>query len=151
MRIKFLNELDFVNYKLPSMFIGWPHCTGKCEGCQNAALHSEPDIEIGYHALIERYLNNPMSEAVCCGGLEPFDSWEELGTFVHLFREQSKDPIVIYTGYNENEIEDKIFCLSHYKNIIVKFGRFLPNQPHHFDEVLGVGLASPNQYAKELK
>ena len=37
-----------------------------------------------------------------------------------------------------------------YKNIIVKFGRYVPNQPAHYDEVLGVYLASDNQYAEQL-
>jgi hypothetical protein len=36
-------------------------------------------------------------------------------------------------------------------NIIVKFGRYRPNQEPHFDKVLGVELASDNQYAKEFK
>ena len=31
MRIKFLVDEDFVNYKKPSMFIGFPSCTWKCE------------------------------------------------------------------------------------------------------------------------
>ena len=34
--------------------------------------------------------------------------------------------------------------------IIVKFGRFRPNQEKHFDEVLGIYLASNNQYGKEF-
>ena len=34
--------------------------------------------------------------------------------------------------------------------IIVKFGRFRPNQEPHYDEVLGVNLISDNQYAKEF-
>ena len=40
--------------------------------------------------------------------------------------------------------------LSKFANVIIKFGRFIPNQKPHFDEVLGVELASPNQYAVEL-
>lgn len=150
MKIKFLNELDFVNYRLPSMFIGWPRCKGKCEGCQNAPLNSEPDIEIAPGEIIRRYLENPMSEAICCAGLEPFDTWDDLKSFVCLVRECTNDPIVIYTGYNEDEIQPQIDYLRGFPNIIVKFGRFIPNQPHHFDPVLGVELASPNQYAKQL-
>jgi len=34
-------------------------------------------------------------------------------------------------------------------NIIVKFGRYRPNQEKHYDKILGVFLASDNQYAKE--
>ena len=35
-----------------------------------------------------------------------------------------------------------------YENIIVKFGRYVPNQLPHYDNVLGIKLASDNQYAK---
>ena len=38
-----------------------------------------------------------------------------------------------------------------YGNIIIKFGRFIPNQPSIYDEILGVTLASNNQYAKRLE
>jgi hypothetical protein len=37
-----------------------------------------------------------------------------------------------------------------FKNIIIKFGRFVPNQEKHYDEVLGIELASPNQYARRI-
>ena len=40
--------------------------------------------------------------------------------------------------------------LKKFKNIIVKFGRYRPNFQKHFDEVLGVELASTNQYAKRI-
>ena len=51
---------------------------------------------------------------------------------------------IIYTGYTEEEISDKIKALSQLHNIIVKFGRFIPDSPHIFDTVLGVELASNN-------
>lgn len=76
------------------------------------------------------------------------DSWEDLQVFVKNFRYYKPDDIVIYTGYTEEEIKDKIEWLSLYENIIIKFGRFIPNQGKHFDEILGIELASPNQYAK---
>ena len=57
---------------------------------------------------------------------------------------------MIYTGYYLDEIADKIRVLTEYKNIIIKFGRFVPNQKKHYDEVLGVYLASDNQYAKKI-
>ena len=62
------------------------------------------------------------------------------------------DDIVIYTGYTEAECKAScyIYDLLRYKNIIIKFGRFVPNQEPHYDEVLGVMLASDNQYAKRL-
>ena len=47
-------------------------------------------------------------------------------------------------------ILDKVKELSKFKNVIVKFGRFIPNQNSHYDEVLGVELASNNQYARKV-
>jgi hypothetical protein len=80
-------------------------------------------------------------------GLEPFDS-PDLYEFIETFRYYSKDPIIIYTGYNEDEVSEHVEYFSSFGNIIIKFGRFIPNRPHKFDEVLGVELASDNQYAK---
>jgi hypothetical protein len=40
--------------------------------------------------------------------------------------------------------------LKSFSNIIIKFGRFIPNQEPHYDEVLGVKLASDNQYARRI-
>ena len=83
-------------------------------------------------------------------GLEPFDSWSDLLELIKKLRCFVDDDIVIYTGYYKDEIADKIHVLSEYKNIIVKFGRQIPNQEKHYDEVLGVYLASDNQYAENI-
>lgn len=79
-----------------------------------------------------------------------FDSFGDLYKFIATLRNSSTDDVVIYTGYYENEVEDEIAMLKNFKNIIVKFGRFIPNQQPHFDTVLGVMLASDNQYAKKI-
>lgn len=148
---------DFVNYRKPSMVLEFPICKNfKCDKecservCQNSLLAQSPNIEIYPISLIKKYLNNPISEAIVCQGLEPFDSWPDLIDFLYCFRQYSQDDFVIYTGYTEKEIQDKIDTLKNFKNVIIKFGRYIPNQPKHFDEVLGVSLASPNQYAKIL-
>ena len=70
--------------------------------------------------------------------------------FVKKFRKKSNDDIVIYTGYYKEEIVDKINRLKNYDNIVVKFGRFIPGHEKHFDEVLGIELASDNQYAEAI-
>lgn len=156
MIIKQLLDEDFVNYKKPSMFIGFPNCNWKCERecgmrvCQNGALAQAPSIDIPTRALVERYMDNPITQAVVCGGLEPLDSWDELQCFIMYFRYYSPDDIVIYTGYTEEEIKDKLKWLELYEPIVVKFGRYVPNQEPHYDTVLGVKLASENQYARRL-
>lgn len=154
MILKGLNDYDICNYKEPSMFLIFPHCTFKCDKecgqqvCQNSTLDNEPIIDISLEKIVLRYLENPLTHAIVCGGLEPFDSWEQLYDLCETIRYYCDDPIIIYTGYTSNEINRQIEILSNFRNIIVKFGRFIPNQLSHFDEVLGVKLASPNQYAE---
>ena len=153
MKIKGLISEDFVNYKKPAMTIMFPHCNGfKCgaEYCQNSPLSKAEDIEMDISNIVIRYLNNPITESVVMQGLEPFDSWDDLIEFVKQLRESTDDDIVIYTGYYKEEIADKISLLSKYKNIIIKYGRYIPDPKKYYDEVLGVYLASSNQYAERI-
>ena len=152
MKIKGLITEDFVNYKKASMTIIFPYCTFKCgeDYCQNSPLTKSPIIEISIDDLVNRYNNNPITEAIVMQGLEPFDSWSDLKEFVKKLREYNNDDIVIYTGYNKDEVIEYVKELSIYPNIIVKFGRYIPNQEKHYDDVLGVHLASNNQYAERI-
>lgn len=156
MKIKGIIDEDFTNYKKASMFIAFPHCTFKCEQecglhcCQNKDLIDEPNIELSEFAIASRYSFNMITNAIVIGGLEPFDDWNDLETLVNALRSVTQDDIVIYSGYNEDEIKDKLRILCRYKNIIVKFGRFVPNSALRYDEVLGVILASDNQYARRI-
>lgn len=158
MTLKGLTDEDFINYKKPSMFIIVPSCTFKCDKengcqlCQNMPLASMPAIHCDDESLIERYKGNDITKAVVFGGLEPFDSFQELSSFISRFRTKHNldDDIVIYTGYTEKEAESWVNELRQYKNIIIKFGRFRPDQTEHYDEVLGINLASDNQYARRI-
>ncbi len=156
MLIRGLIEEDFVNYKKASMFIVFPTCTFKCEKdcgikcCQNSAVAKSAAIEVDVELLVDRYINNPITHAVVCGGLEPIDSWDDLYRFISNLRKKTDDDVVIYTGYNKNEILKEIRMLREFPNIIIKFGRFKPNDKHRFDEILGVELASANQYAEKV-
>mgnify|MGYP004635434299 FL=1 len=161
MYIKNLVDEDFVNYKVVSMFIGCYSCSFKCDKlsgrqvCQNGALANSPNIKISVGRLVERYLNNPLSNAVVFGGLEPFEDIDNVVMFIDMMRSSgNNDDIVIYTGYTEEEItinyQNYYLTLQKYPNIIIKYGRFVPDQKAHFDEVLGVNLQSDNQYAKKI-
>ena len=154
MIIKGIIDEDFINYKKPSMTIEFPYCSFKCDKecgqqvCQNSALVNEPNISVSVYKIIDRYLNNPITKAVVCQGLEPFDSKDDLYVFIDRFRRRIDDPIIIYTGYTEEELKNELPILEQFGNIIIKFGRFIPNSLHKFDNILGVELASNNQYAK---
>lgn len=158
MKILDLNEFDIVNYKEVSMFVIFPKCKNfKCDKeygssiCQNSCLAKMPSIEISAYEIVKRYLDNPLTKAIVFGGLEPFDTVEDMFELIHIFRQYTDDPIIIYTGYTEKELQSTLL-LPHLmnKNIIIKFGRFVPNQLPHYDEVLGINLASDNQYAKKI-
>ena len=156
MKVIDIIEEDFINYKKPCMTIMMPYCTFKCDKecgkqvCQNSDLASAPKIEIETENIIKKYLNNPISEAIVFQGLEPFDSFYQILDFIKKFREVSNDDIVIYTGYNKDEIKWYLTFLKDFDNIIIKYGRFIPGQEKHYDKVLGVYLASDNQYAERL-
>ncbi len=152
MKIKGVISEDFINYKEIGMTIIFPYCTFKCgtDYCQNSSLAHEPTIEIDTDKLVKQYINNPITKAIIMQGLEPFDSWNNLYEFISKLRIHCDDDIVIYTGYNKNEILDKINILTKFKNIIIKFGRYIPNQSSHYDSILEVNLASDNQYAERI-
>lgn len=148
--VKGIIEEDFVNYRLPCMTIMFPKCSFKCgrELCQNSLLVKAEEVSAVPKALVSRYLDNPITKAFCFQGLEPFDS-PGMFDLVEEIRARTSDDIVIYTGYTRDEADDHAWIdwLKHFPNIIVKYGRYIPGQEPHFDEILGVNLASDNQYA----
>lgn len=161
MKLKQLIDEDFVNYKKPSMFIGTSECDWKCckeQGldisiCQNSQLANSKTIDVPVEDLVHRYINNPLTEAIVFGGLEPIKQQKDILDFIYLLRENNcYDDIVIYTGYNENEIGFVVefFKSMAQKNLFIKFGRFVPDDTPHFDDVLGIELSSNNQYCKQI-
>lgn len=157
MLIKGIITEDFVNYKKPCMTIIMPFCDGfKCGAalCQNSDLAAAPIAELKDDTLIKKFNENNIAEAICFQGLEPFDSADELFEFIKKFRIANKEDIVIYTGYTEQELEEKGYLqkLKDYGiiNIILKVGRYIPNEEKHYDDILGVYLASNNQYGLRL-
>lgn len=160
MRVKFVKDEDFVNYKHPAMFIGTISCTFKCcteakiscSICQNFPWSKNPIITIDDDSLCRRYLKNPITKSIVFGGLEPFDQFPDVIDVINKLRGDYNchDDIVIYTGYKKEEIEESINMLKEYDNIYIKFGRYVPNVPSRYDEVLGVTLASDNQYGERI-
>lgn len=155
MKLKGIIDCDFTNYKDPVLTLEFPTCDFKCDKlnkckiCQNSELVYEPDIEILIETIWKLYQQNPLTKGFCCQGLEPFDS-NELFDFVDTIRCFCKDPIIIYTGYNKEEIPKQIEILKNYSNIIIKWGRYILGDEPHYDEILGVNLASNNQYAEVI-
>ena len=159
MLLKTILDEDFNNYKFPSMFLSTCFCTFKCPKelgldksiCQNEQIYHQPNIEVPADEIFRRYSENPITHAVVFGGLEPFLQFDEMLEVIKTFRNNGcNDDIVIYTGYYESEISHQLELLCEFKNIYLKVGRFIPNQKSHYDNILGVNLASPNQYAIKI-
>ena len=160
MRIKDIIDENFQDYKKPSMMIATCKCDWKCcieQGldtsiCQNSNIAKQKDYEVSIEDLLDRYLNNPITSAIVIGGLEPMLQFVDVLQLITCLRYEKhcNDDIVIYTGYYPHELEVEIKQLKSFKNIIIKFGRFVPDSEKRYDNVLGITLNSKNQYAERI-
>ena len=156
--VKDIVDENFQDYKKTSLFIATCKCNWKCctdcgcdiTMCQNSSIAKQPNITINNSEIVKRYLDNPITSAIVIGGLEPFDQYEDLYYLIRDFRKVPDDEVVIYTGYRSEEILGEVNNIKVFDNIIIKFGRYIPNSTPRYDEVLGVTLASQNQYAKKI-
>ena len=159
MRLRGIVFEDFINYKKPSLFLITMSCDWKCckeagipiSVCQNSELMKSDAKEYSDESIYKAYSTNDISQAIVIGGLEPMLQLEELINLIKTFRGNGcDDPIIIYTGFNKTEILYQVEQLKMFKNIIIKFGRYIENSNPIYDEVLGVTLASDNQYAEKI-
>lgn len=160
MIVRTIVDEDFVQYKEPCMYIATAFCNGKCckevgiplSVCLNDAWRGTATIAMVDEGIIERYLSNSITTTICFAGLEPFEQFNQVYDFIEKLRKDysCNDMVLIYTGYTKEEIPEQIDKLKDFDNIIVKFGRFIPDKPSRFDDVLGVQLASDNQYAERI-
>jgi len=157
-RLKSIIDEVFQDYKKPSMLLATCNCDWKClkergldiSICQNSKLSKQNSINVSVDEIINRYINNPITQAIIIAGLEPMLQFDEVLNFIKEFRNKSNDDIVIYTGYYPDEIIFKIERLKQYQNIIIKFGRYIPNRKKRFDNNLGIELVSDNQFAVKI-
>lgn len=159
MRVKDIETERYQDYKFPSLFIASSFCDFKCCSeanidfsiCQNEPLAQAPVKEIPDYTIYRQFVNNPITKAVVIGGLEPLIQINEVINLIDLFRSNGENcPFVIYTGYYPSEIPEPLSRLKNYVNIIMKFGRFIPGHKPHYDNVLGIELASDNQYGEQI-
>lgn len=141
------------------MTLMMPKCSFKCDKengvqlCQNWGLAAAPLQTVHINGLMRNYKSNPITEAIVLQGLEPFDSLIDLYTVAAALEDfQITDDFVIYTGYTREEITSELKPLHNVPgHVIIKWGRYIPNQEPHFDPILGVYLASDNQYGEIIK
>lgn len=153
-------DCDCINNKdITYTILSGYKCTFKCNKeandtvCHNASLSNNEPIIIEIDKLINRYINQDIAHCITFQGLEPLDSLKELLWFIYKFRKVSDDKIFIWTGYTKKECKDLIALIKmmNWGNIVFKFGRYIPGHKPHYDEVLGVNLASDNQWGEEIE
>lgn len=147
-------------YKKPSMVITASRCSGKCfaghedikeDICPDIKYFFERTEDIRDDKIVVAYTEDKRYKALVFAGLEPFDSFSEMLRLIKIFRGAGiEDDIVIYTGYEAEEIWSLLSMLSEISNVIVKLGRHLPNVKPGADPVLGVVLDSENQHGELL-
>lgn len=152
---------DFVNYKKPCMTLMFPKCSFKCdkengvEMCQNKGVAAAPSQTVHIKDLMQKYKDNPITEAIVLQGLEPLDSLIDVYTVAATLKYlEINDDFIIYTGYNKTEIPSRVIQdLAELTpgHLIVKWGRYIPYQTPHYDPVLGINLVSDNQYGELIK
>ena len=152
---------DLVNYKKISTTLMMPKCSFKCDKenrvqvCQNWELAAAPSQTVLIEDVIKKHMQNPLTEAIVLQGLEPLDSMVDVCTVAASLKAlKCHDDLIIYTGYNKSEIEPALIQNLAFLTpgkLIIKWGRYIPNQKPHFDPILEVNLASDNQYAEEIE
>lgn len=153
-------DYDIVNYKDPAMFLIFSVCKGfKCEkenneDCPNRGLKDMNKVNISAESVFERYDKQKLTRAIVCGGLEPFDTPQDLVELITTLQNHDfSDTLVIYTGYNKDETEVDTVLYNLYKqkpcfSLIFKYGRYLKKKNRStYCEELGINLASSNQFA----
>ena len=152
---------DLVNYKKISMTLMFPKCSFKCDKengvqlCQNWGLAAAPSEWHDINVIMDMYKSNSLTEAIVLQGLEPLDSLVDVYTVAATLKSKEiKDDLIIYTGYNKFEVPKeypKYIASLIPGKLIIKWGRYIPNQKLHYDPILGVYLASDNQYGEIIK
>jgi len=156
-----LKDQDFVNYKEANFVVySGITCTFKCEKeagipglCQNCSLAKAPKIDYSIEKCIKRFDDQFISKVITFQGLEPLDNLKQLLWFIYKFRQNHDNLIIIWTGYTKEECKDLIYLIKEkmkWSNIIMKYGRYVPGQESHYDELLGIKLANKEQYAEKI-
>ena len=163
MRVRKLLTERFQDYKLPCMYLASCFCDWKCCPdhpyiCQNHPVAQMPVTDIPDDEILDQYVNNPITGAIVIAGLEPMLQVREVDNLIRRTVERGiHTTFVIYTGYTKDEVRgigffDELKTTGFGKDVqvVMKYGRYVPGQEPHFDEVLGVDLASDNQYAETI-
>lgn len=143
----------FQDYKDSAILFSAIDCDWKCcreygqSICQNQKMHGQREVILPFSRVLETICNS-YTDAVIFGGLEPMLQADELVQCIEYLRQQGMSrPIIIYTGYYPHEINTDTLIRLANCHVIMKFGRYDPSYEPKFDDILGITLASGNQFS----
>ena len=145
----------FQDYKRSAVMFSAISCDWKCckeagrDVCQNMKLTKGEIVVLSFDRAL-KMVKDSITDAVLFAGLEPLLQADELVQFIEYLRQKGiSKPIVIYTGYYPEEINQETLLRLAKCQVVMKFGRYIPDRPSRFDEILGITLASDNQFGVE--
>lgn len=156
-RLKDVVEV-FQDYKKSALLLCCISCDWKCcieagisnDVCQNHNIAKQGEARLPFDVILNR-VNSSLTDAIIFGGLEPLLQTKEVCGLIEYLRECGvKKDILVYTGYYLEEIDSGVLERLKKCHVILKCGRYIPNKPKKFDKILGITLASDNQYGVQL-
>lgn len=156
-RLKDIVEV-FQDYKKSALLLCCISCDWKCcieagidvSVCQNHNIIKQREVYLPFDVILNK-VNLSITDSIIFGGLEPLLQSDEVCGLIEYLREQGvKKDILVYTGYYIEEIDKEVIKRLKNCHVILKCGRYIPNKPKKFDKILGITLASDNQYSVQL-
>lgn len=148
----------FQDYKKSAILFSTCYCNWKCcheagipeSVCQNQKVAQQREVYLPFESVLKK-VNQSFTDAVIFGGLEPMLQADEVVQCIQYLRQHGvKKDIVVYTGYYVEEIDEETLAYLAMNDVILKCGRYIPDRKPKFDAVLGITLASDNQYGVYL-
>lgn len=156
-RLKDMQEV-FQDYKKSALLLSTCFCDWKCcneagidkSVCQNNKIAQQKEVVVSFSSLLKK-VRSSITDSIIFAGLEPLLQIDEVVQCIDYLREHNvKKDIIIFTGYYLEEIDHNTLERLSDKRVILKCGRYIPNRPSVFDQVLGITLVSDNQYGVYL-
>ena len=152
MRIKLHGYKEVYNdYKKVGVLLATPTCNNNCKYCQNEYLKKKKPIEYDISEIFNFVKKNKLIKSFIFGGLDCMDSFDQTYDIIKEIRKKFDYDIVLYTGKLKTDINLEIEKLKNFKGIIIKFGKYKKNKEKKYDELLGITLASNNQYSRRIE
>ena len=122
--------INLIHYPVYTLGVGkrigvwFQGCNIKCKGCMSKyTWNFEKKYKRNIEDVIEEILSYPSKKITISGG-EPFDQPKELKYLLKILKENDFKDILVYTGYNYDEIKDKYKDILKYIDVLVA-GRFI--------------------------